>query len=65
MELIELRVLFVAGLLVLGAFTALAGALLGRLTERLLSHRGYGAGTTEKGIATPAGRHGALGHAGR
>ena len=65
MDLLELRLLFVAGLLVLGGFAALAGALLGRLTERLLSRQGSSAGATAMRIGTPAARHGALGHAGR
>ncbi len=46
MDTIELRLLFILGLLALGGLAALAGALLSSLAERLRCRRGSAAGAT-------------------
>jgi hypothetical protein len=63
MDTIELRFLFVLGLLALGGVTTLAGALLSSLAERLRSRRGSAAGATAPGARTA--RRVVLGHGGR
>ena len=63
--MLELRLLFVAGLLGLGGLAAVVGALLAGLAERLRSHRRSAADATVKRGSAPATRRGVIGHAGR
>lgn len=62
--MLDLRLLFVAGLLGLGGLAAAVGALLAGLAERLRSHRGSAADATVKQSSAPAARRGVIGHAG-
>ena len=63
MDAIELRLLFVLGLLALGALATLASALLSSLAERLHSRRGSAADASTRGAR--AARRVVLRHAGR
>lgn len=56
MDTIELRLLFVAGLVVLGGVAILVGTALSSLTERLPSHRGRAARTALSRSDTHAAR---------
>ena len=54
MDIVTLRLLFVAGLVVLGGLASLTGAVVVTLTERVRSYRGAARGFALEG--SPAGR---------